>query len=395
MRDPLDLLTADGPLAPDDAAALREALAADPALAADARRFDALGRHVRATLDARLPDLDVLVLHALADVPGALSLDEQARLTAADVPGALDAHPGVAAVAERLAADRAAFEAAWDTADDSPEPAAPAATPVPLRATRAGDRAALTGPRRTSPLRWVWRAAAVAAVAAFAVVALRLQQRDAGWATVTASADQTLTLPDGSTALLAAGSRLRIPGAGVDPRQARLEHGSALFRVVHDPSAPFTVETPNAEVMVLGTTFRVTAEQSGAVAETDVVLVEGAVTLAPKARPDAAVRLAPGTGSRVVNLDAPSAPARADVAAALAIVPDVEVRDARADEVARLLAERYGVSVTVEPALAGERVSGTFADGAPDAVAKLALALGARAERTRTDDGRDAYRIAR
>ena len=395
MRDPLDLLTADGPLAPDDAAALREALAADPALAADARRLAALGRHVRAALDARLPDHDVLVLHALADVPGALSLDEQARLTAADVPGALDAHPGFAAVAERLAADRAAFEAAWEAAGDTPEPAAPAASPVPLRAgAHAGDRAALAGTRRTSPLRWVWRAAAVAAVAAFAVVALRVQQRDAGWATVTASDDRAVDLPDGSTVLLAAGSRLRIPGAGVDPRQARLEHGSALFRVAHRPEAPFSVVTPNAEVTVLGTTFRVTAAQSGAVAETDVVLVEGAVTLAPRARPDAAVRLAPGTGSRVVNLDAPSAPAAADVAEALALVPDVDVRDTRADEVARLLAERYGVDVTVAPALAGERVSGTFADGAPDAVAKLALALGARVERT-TADGRDAYRVTR
>ncbi len=384
MRDPLDLLTADGPLAPDDAAALREALAADPGLAADARRLAALRRHVRDTLDARLPDRDVLVLNALADVPGALSLDEQARLTAADVPGALADHPGLAAVADRLAADRAAFEAAWQTAD-APEPAAP---------RRAADRAVLAGTRRASPVRWVWRVAAVAAVAAFAVVALRLQQRDAGWATVTASADQTISLPDGSTALLAAGSRLRIPGAGVDPRQARLEHGSALFRVAHDPEAPFTVETPNAEVTVLGTTFRVTAEQRGQVAETDVVLVEGAVTLAPRARPDAAVRLTPGTGSRVVNLDAPSAPADADVAAALAIVPDVDVRDERADEVARRLAERYGVAVTVDAALAGERVSGTFADGAPDAVAKLALALGARVERT-TSDGRDAYRIAR
>lgn len=391
MRDPLDLLAADRPLAPDEQATLRDALAADPALAATAAQMDALGRHVRARLDARLPDRSLLVLHALAAEPGALTLDEHARLTAADVPGALAEYPGLAAAAGRVAADRDAFEAAWTDAF----PEALTAPAVPLRAPRtAPDRPGVHVARR-SPARWVWRGAALAAVVACAAVLVQIQTRDAGWATITASTERTVELPDGSTALLAAGSRLRVPGVGADPRQARLDHGQALFRIVHDPAAPFTVETPNAEVTVLGTTFSVEAERTGALSTTDVVLVEGAVTLAPRAQPEASVRLAPGQQSRVLNLDAPAAPAPADVAAAMAWMGDVVARDEPAAEVAARLGERFGAVVDVAPALAGERVTGAFAgaDGAADAVATLARAIGGTVERDTAADGRSRYRI--
>ncbi len=397
MRDPLDLLlTDDRPLAPDERAALDQAFAADPALAATARHLGAVRRHLRDRLDARLPDRDVLVLHALADVPGALSLDEHARLTAADVPGALAEHPGLAAVADRAAADRDAFEAAWAEAFDE-APAAPVQLRTPSRADRpARDRSAAsrssTG-RNTSPVRWVWRMAALTTVVAFAAVLVHLQTRDAGWATITADAARTVQLPDGSTAFLAAGSRLQVPGAGADLRQARLRHGQALFRVVHDPSAPFTVETPNAEITVLGTTFAVDAQQTGALATTHVVLVEGAVTLAPRAAPEAAVRLAPGETSRIRNLDEPAAPTPADVAAALAWTGDVTARDEPARSVAARIGERFGALLEVAPALAGERVSGTFSGSAAESADLLARAIGATVRRLPAVGGRDAFRI--
>ena len=88
-----------------------------------------------------------------------------------------------------------------------------------------------------------------------------------------------------------------------DARQARLLGGRALFRIERDPSNPFEVTTQNAEVMVLGTTFTVETND----VETEVVLVSGVVTLAPRATPDAAVTLAPGQRSTVLALDAPSA----------------------------------------------------------------------------------------
>jgi ferric-dicitrate binding protein FerR (iron transport regulator) len=115
-----------------------------------------------------------------------------------------------------------------------------------------------------------------------------------------------------------------------------------------------------------------------------VVLVSGAVTLAPRERPDVAVLLAPGQQSRVVALDAPTAPASADLGAALGWTGGVFAREDAARTVARRIGERFGVEVSVAPALAGEPVSGEFsgADGAADALGKLALTLGARVERT-------------
>lgn len=394
MRDPIDLLTSDRPLAPDEQTALDRALAADPGLGEAAAQFDQLRRHVRSRLEERLPDPSVLVLHALAGTPGALTLDEHARLTAADVPGAAAVHPGVAAAVRRLADDREAFETAWaDALADASVPAEVAVAPRRSR-HRMLDRTAARS-TRNPVARWMWRGVATTAVAAFVAVLVMVQQRDAGWATLTARAEQTVQLPDGSSALLAAGTRLRIPGAGNHVRQVRLEQGQAVFRIVHDPSAPFTVHTPNAEVTVLGTTFNVEATQTGALAQTAVVLIDGTVTLAPRAQPAAAVRLVPGTASRVLNLDTPAPPAPADVAAALAWTGNVEARNERADNVAARLGERFGVVVEVSPLLAGEWVSGTFdaRDGAADAVRKLALALDGHLERAVGADGRPVFRI--
>ena len=208
--------------------------------------------------------------------------------------------------------------------------------------------------------------------------------RDAGFTTVTAETAQTVALPDGSTAELAAGSVLMIPEAGGrrDARQARLRSGAALFRIVRDEARPFAVETPNADVAVLGTVFTVRVEDAGTERVlTDVALLHGRVTLAVRGS-DQAVELAPGQSSRVVALIAPTSPVAADRGAALAFLPDVAVRDAPARDVAERLAERFGVAVEVDAALAAERVSARFrtADGPEAAVLALALALGGRVE---------------
>ena len=392
--DPLALAALSDGLSPDEQAALCDALAANPTLADDTARWARLRAAVGERLHADLPDPSVLVLQALSDAPGMLTDAETARLAEADLPAVLAAHPGAARAVDRLRADRDAFEAAWaaplpDVAASPEAPARRASRPARVAADRTATRST------SSPSRWVWRVSALAAVAAFAVIALRVGQRDASFATITADTARTVQLPDGSTVDLDAGSVLRIPGAGISARQARLDRGQALFRIVHDPSDPFTVQTPNADVTVLGTTFTVDTKQIGGLAETGVVLVEGAVTLAPRATPDAAVRLAPGQQSRLVNLDAPDAPSRADLAVALAWTGDVSARDETAAAVARRIGERFGVAVTVDPALADEHVSGTFGgpDGARDALTKLALTLGTTVHADTAADGRAAYRL--
>ena len=396
MSTPIDRLALYSALDPDEQAAVEAALADHPALAEAFSRWRSLRAEVRAELSASLPNRALLVLYALAD-DDLLSDAERATLDAsqADLDAALARHPGLEAAVRRVRADRDAFERAWAEAAAS-EPGPPPVTAPPLaaapprqapagRPARAADRSparALKG----GAGRWVWRTAALAAVVAFAALATSLLVRDAGWETVTATEAQTLTFADGSTVELAPGARVMVPEGGAeDGRAARLLAGRALFRVVRDEAAPFEVTTPNAEVTVLGTTFAVEATD----VRTEVVLASGAVALAPRATPAAAVRLAPGERSEVLALDAPSAPQRTDLGAALAWVG----ADARYRTVAQM-AERigwtFGTTVTVDPALAGEEVPNALLSGDDlrGAVDHLADALGARVEA----DG-DGYRI--
>lgn len=375
MRDTLDSLALFDALSPDERADVEAALAAQPALAEAFARWRSLRAEVRADLARDLPDRALLVLYALAD-DDLLSDAERAHLDAArpEIEAAVAKHPGLAAAVRRIRADRDAFEQAWTEAVQPVPEAAPEPRPASARPL-AADRPALRAHQR--PTRWVWRTASLAALVAFVAVATFVFTRDRGWETVAASEARTVAFADGSTADLAAGARLMVPEAGAaDPRQARLLGGRALFRIVRDPAEPFEVETPNAEVAVLGTTFTVEATD----AQTDVVLVSGMVTLFPKASPEAAVRLVPGQRSRVVALDPPSTPERADLGAALDPF-DATVAGQTAEVLAGLIGDRFGVPVAVDPALAQERLSVLpSGDTAEEALAALALALDARVE---------------
>ena len=404
MRDHTDafLLDTDDGLSPEDRDALRAALAATPALADDLKRWEAARGALRAGLDAAVPDRELLVLAALsgepfAELPAApdrLDADDRVRLDAA-LPAlreAVAAHPGVADAIARTRADAQAFDAAWDDAlaaapIEAPASAAGPTARPPARPAQASDRAAAPRPRR---MRFAVRAASLVAVVAFAAILTTVFLRDSGWDTVTADTSRTVRLADGSTAELAAGTVLQIP-TEAGAREARLRQGQALFRIEHDPSAPFEVQTANADITVLGTVFGVDADA----VQTEVVLVSGRVRLAPRERDDAAVELAPGQRSRVLAADAPSAPAPADLGAALAwagFESDVSAQGEPLAAVAARLAERFEVAVTVDAALAAEPVSGTFpgADGAEAALSMLAQTLGAEL----SGDAEAGFRIA-
>lgn len=376
MRDP-DALALYDALPPDERAALDAALREHPALAEAFARWRSLRAGVRRELARDLPDRTLLVLYALAD-DDLLSDAERQQLEAARpaLDDALARHPGLVAAVQRIRADRDAFEAAWAEAA-SPTPPSLAAPPpasvdrAPRRTGRASDRAADRPAMRhvARPTRWIARVAAVAAVAAFAGLLTFLAARDTGWETVAGA--QTVTLADGSTVELADNARLQV--SDDDARQARLLGGEALFQIVRDEANPFEVTTPNAEVTVLGTTFSVDASE----VETEVVLVEGAVTLAPRATPGAAVRLAPGQTSRVLALDPPTAPETANLAA-LDWTQAVYVADGTtAGEIVRRLADRFDAEVEIEPSLAGVAMSAAAygADGLEAALDLLAAAI--------------------
>ncbi|MEL6615734.1 MAG: FecR domain-containing protein, partial [Bacteroidota bacterium] len=227
----------------------------------------------------------------------------------------------------------------------------------------------------------------------FAAVLTFLYGRDAGFERIVAEEARLVAFADGSEAKLAPGAVMMVPreGSDEDPRQARLLAGSALFDIERDPTQPFEVQTPNADVTVLGTTFGVDVEGEGTA--THVVLASGRVRVAPREQADAAVELEPGQATRVAGLDAPEAPSPTDVATDLAWTGTVYARELSAAEVARRISAATGRPVTVDAGLAGESVSGTFHtdEGAQPALRTLALALDADLLRTPNDG----FRLAR
>lgn len=69
----------------------------------------------------------------------------------------------------------------------------------------------------------------------------------------------TLQLPDGSTVRLNAGTTLRYAEPFSNPDRKIMLSGEAYFDVVHDPAHPFVVETANARIEDLGTSFNISA----------------------------------------------------------------------------------------------------------------------------------------
>ncbi|OZC01758.1 FecR family protein [Rubricoccus marinus] len=399
MRDATTLLALHDSLSPDEQAALDAILAENPDLEADARLWRRVQAEVRADLSRDLPERDLLVLHALGR--DALSADERQRLDASGVAEAVAAHPGLQAAARRIQDDRDAFEAAWDAAaapeaalvpEDSGETRrrAPQRRAEPREAVASG--ASRPASRRAG--RWVWRGAALMAVVAFGAVLTFLYARDADFRRITAGEQQLVALADGSEITLAPGAVLMIPreGAEISPRQARLLAGTALFDITRDPSAPFEVQTPNADIAVLGTTFSVAVEPLAQSSATAVVLASGSVRVAPRAQAEKAVTLAPGETTRILALDAPAPPSLTDVASDLEWTGTIYARELSAAEVVRRIAQATGADISVDADLAGEPVSGTFhtSEGALSTLNTLALALDADVLRTA-----EGFRLAR
>lgn len=72
-----------------------------------------------------------------------------------------------------------------------------------------------------------------------------------------------IVLPDGSTVVLNANSKIIYPAAfAEDKRKVKLE-GEAFFDVTKNSERPFIIEAKNAEVRVLGTSFNVNASIPG------------------------------------------------------------------------------------------------------------------------------------
>lgn len=85
----------------------------------------------------------------------------------------------------------------------------------------------------------------------------------------------TITLPDGSKAILNAGTTISYPNAFVSKNREVSITGEAYFEVVHDTSHPFIVKTDHVSVEVMGTQFNVKAYEDDE--RVEVSLSEGKV----------------------------------------------------------------------------------------------------------------------
>lgn len=136
------------------------------------------------------------------------------------------------------------------------------------------------------PMRWMAVAATIllgAVAAAFLLNPVRV--------TAPLGEVAVVQLQDGSTVELNSGATLQYPRFFVGSRRVSLT-GEAFFDVEKD-TKPFIVETFNASVQVLGTTFNVRAWEEGLDAETRVALATGKVALAGEESAET-IQLVPG-----------------------------------------------------------------------------------------------------
>ncbi|UOR07327.1 FecR domain-containing protein [Hymenobacter aerilatus] len=214
-----------------------------------------------------------------------------------------------------------------------------------------------------APVRW-----AAAAAVAVGVGLAALQQLPGSWVASTTVQQETaqsewtirtepgqLTLPDGSTVVLAPDSRLRYPRRFVAARRQVFLSGEATFDVSHNPQHPFEVYTEQMLTTVLGTSFTVQAYAGQP--ETRVQVLRGKVRVQPR-KPVAATAAAPPAAVDLLpNQQAVYSPAahalRKDLVAQpalLALPTTLSFDDQPVAEVIATLEHAYGVEILYDEA---------------------------------------------
>lgn len=115
-------------------------------------------------------------------------------------------------------------------------------------------------------------AASLAAVTILAALGLWWRENRAIVYTTAVGEERTLMLPDSSTVVLDARSRIQVHFTK-SARMVRLVSGQALFRVIPNASRPFVVTTENATVRDVGTRFDIRYDGTATV----VTVLEGRV----------------------------------------------------------------------------------------------------------------------
>lgn len=203
--------------------------------------------------------------------------------------------------------------------------------------------------RSWRPARWIGSAVAAAVVGAVGLGVWSEMPRPYDVETV-AGQQRTVALADGSSVVLAGGSRVRLDHH--DSRVAFVERGQMLFRVRHDARHQFAVSIGDHRLVDLGTVFDVKV----AAGRTLVAVAEGAVMVDPDG---AALRLDPGQSAAMASgrwerrsVDPSDVGSWREGRLAFDDAPLSEV----ADDMSRQLGRR----ITVAPSLAARTFRGTL-----------------------------------
>jgi len=148
--------------------------------------------------------------------------------------------------------------------------------------TAAAIEAAARRQRQASGRRW-WPLLAAASLAAIAVLGgIRLLPQVMHASAVTYSTgvgeQRTEQLPDGTRIVLNTGTEMQVR-YDRNRREVRLQHGEAMFDVVHDAKRPFIITAAGGRITDLGTKFLVRDEDGTAL----VTLLQGRVEVATEA----------------------------------------------------------------------------------------------------------------
>jgi transmembrane sensor len=130
-------------------------------------------------------------------------------------------------------------------------------------------------------------------------------------------------LPDGSTIILNAGSKLTYKNT-FDARHREITlSGEAFFDVVKDPAHPFVVITPTIKIRVLGTRFNVRSYPGDKTSEAS--LLRGIIELTVLKNPDRQIILKPSEKLTVINSPAAKAKATSTMSSDTTSKPIVEL----------------------------------------------------------------------
>ncbi len=163
-------------------------------------------------------------------------------------------------------------------------------------------------------------------------------------ASVTRNESDTLLLPDGSSVKVKKGGMLAYGRDFMRNRRVTLD-GEAFFSVVHDGKHPFTVESGDVKVTVLGTEFNVNAYRDEAQAE--VILTSGSVSVMSGGSLEVLVPNQKATidrGSHEIKL---SAAGKGEILRICG--KSLSFDDMRVDEALKTAADYFGKELVVRP----------------------------------------------